>query len=100
MAQTSSRWLNPGAVALLFACASFVRPVFGAPSTPLASLRPVLAPYLRTTPCMCRLRRARDALCFRLSPSRNVADLPCDSANDVENNPDAEPLAPRRLEEH
>lgn len=30
MAQHSSRWLNRGAMALLFAGASFVRPVFGA----------------------------------------------------------------------
>jgi len=48
MAQHSSRWLNRGAVALLFACASFVRPVLGAPSTPLASLRPVLAPHVHS----------------------------------------------------
>jgi len=68
MVQHSSRWLNRGAMALLFAGASFVRPVFGASSVTLASLPLVVTPVLQCCPCNppdtmhVPLRWARDAL--------------------------------------
>lgn len=78
MAQHSSRWLNRGAMAPLFANASFVRPDPGAPSTRCASLRVVLAPlpfYGPQDTMHVPLRWARAALCLfgiapRLSPLR------------------------------